>query len=356
MEMNKNLILVVMLIGIIGTSSLVVIQQMNYQNLDAEYQGLLTDYETLSSKWDQTSENLNDLQSSYLTLIDDYVSLSEIYLIVLSNNMYLQRLLADFQEQYDQLLEDSALLNASFVELEQSYADLQADYIQLQSDYNELQDLYDALMLVHATLELQYNALVFDYNTLLSDYNTLATWIRQQILPAQYMIFAEAARRYYFEDFYVQNKWAEGNISGYWAEFARFCRDLVLHDSQTGNFSLEGSWFSDVSNALADCLSYGNQTENLAYMNLWDEFYPWLPLWGPRGTTGDVLTDIVNIVQWCVDEIGDEIEPDPFEVGRTILGTISSSQLRLHLGRWAILRTRPFFVQQLLSLVALRLQ
>jgi len=279
-QKHLNIFLVILLVGIIGVSSVAVVQQMSYQSLDSQYQDLLTDYETLSSEWNQTSDDLNDLQSefetmqtAYLTLIDDYASLSEIHLIVLSNNTDLQQSLDDLQDLYDQLLEDFALLNASFVELEQNYADLQADYAQLQSDYDDLQanynqllldyddlvaqyqvlqDSYNALVLAYATLELQYDDLLLDYNTLLADYNTLAddfsalqndydalelayntltTWIRRQILPAQYMVFAEAVRRYYFEDFYVQDKWYEGNESGYWTEFARFCRDVILHDS-----------------------------------------------------------------------------------------------------------------------------
>jgi len=325
-----NIFVVVLLVGIIGTSSLTVVQQLNYQNLDSQYQGLLTDYETLSSDWDQTSVDLNDLQSSYLTLIEDYASLNEMYLIVLSDNTDLQQSLDDLQAQYDQLLEDFVLLSASFEELEQDYADLQADYAQLQSDYNELQDSYDALVLAYAALELQYDTLVLDYNVLLNDYNTLtddflalqndydalelaystlAAWVRQQILPAQYMVFAEAVRRYYFEDFYVQNKWAEGNISGYWTEFTRFCRDVILHDSQIGD-TLTGSWFPDVSNALADCLIYGDQTELLAYHIFYWILWPWVPNWAGYALSGDPLNDISSVIQWCVDEIDYEYDSE----------------------------------------------
>jgi predicted nuclease with TOPRIM domain len=350
-----NILVVVLLVGIIGVSSVAVVQQMSYQSLDAEYQDLLTDYETLSSEWNQTSDDLNDLQSefetmqtAYLTLIEDYDSLSEMYLIALSNSTDLQQSLDDLQELYDQLLEDFALLNASFVELEQNYADLQADYAQLQSDYNELQanynqllldyndlmaqhqalqDSYNALVLAYDTLELQYDALVLDHNTLLADYNTLvddflalqndydvlelsyntlATWIRQQILPAQYMVFAEAVRRYYFEDFYILSE----DSLGYWPEFTLFCRDVILHDSQIGYSPLAGSWFPDVSNALADCLRYGSQTEYLAYQNFYWVFYDWIPNWAGFALPSNRLSAIAQVTQWCIDNIEYELDSD----------------------------------------------
>jgi hypothetical protein len=122
------------------------------------------------------------------------------------------------------------------------------------------------------------------------------------------MVFAEAVRRYYFEDYYVQNKWAEGNISGYWTEFTRFCRDVILHDSQIGYSPLEGSWFPDVSNALADCLRYGSQTEYLAYRTFWDVFYPWILNWGNWMLPPDDLDAIAQVTQWCIDNIDYEYD------------------------------------------------
>jgi hypothetical protein len=74
--------------------------------------------------------------------------------------------------------------------------------------------------------------------------------------------------------------------------------------------SLEGSWFPDVSNALADCLRYGSQTEYLALMNFYWVFYPWLPNWAGWGLSGNPLNDISSVIQWCVDEIDYEYDSD----------------------------------------------
>ncbi len=353
-QKHLNIFLVVLLVGIIGVSSVAVVQQMSYQSLDSEYQDLLTDYETLSSDWNQTSDDLNDLQSefetmqtSYLTLIDDYASLSEIHLIVLSNNTNLQQSLDDLQVLYDQLLEDFALLNASFVELEQNHADLQADYAQLQSDYDELQvnynqllldyndlmaqyqvlqDSYNALVLAYDTLELQYDALVLDYDALLSDYNalandfsalqndydalelaynTLSTWIRQQILPVQHMVFAEAVRQYYLQDYLDQSS----DTKGWYRQYTRFCRDLVLHAS--------GQWdpFQTVSEAFSDALLYGSDTMSLTYWAMysmamydgssWQTFpYRWGWSFSPENWGIDI------VVQDCIDNIDYEYDTD----------------------------------------------
>jgi len=72
-----------------------------------------------------------------------------------------------------------------------------------------------------------------------------------------------------------------------------------------------------VSNALADCLVHGNQTEYMA----WDIFYwalwDWIPYWGLNlsayyGFYGGI--DI--IVDWCIDEIDYEYD-EVITIGQT---------------------------------------
>ena len=185
------------------------------------------------------------------------------------------------------------------------------DYNTIVESFNTLQTAYDQLNDLYSQLLIAYTVIESEYNALLQQYDILTTWIRNMTLPAQYMVFAEAIRRYYFEDFYIKDTWATGNISGYWAEFTRFCRDVVLHDSQ--NFletPLEGYWFPEVSNALADCLKYGNRTEYLALDIFYWTFWDWIPNWSGYALSGNELNDIDSVVQWCIDEIDYEYDTD----------------------------------------------
>ncbi len=112
--------------------------------------------------------------------------------------------------------------------------------------------------------------------------------------------FAEAVRRYYLN----------GYLSGdTYRGFTRFCRDVILHDSDQDQ-ALDGSWFPDVSNAFSDILRYGNHTETLAWDIFYWVFYPWIPNWSGFGLSGNPLTDISTIVQWCVDNIDYEYDSD----------------------------------------------
>lgn len=55
---------------------------------------------------------------------------------------------------------------------------------------NELQENY-------TNLQIQYDNLLDEYINLQGKYDTLKTYISNLILPAQYLVFAEAVRRYY---------------------------------------------------------------------------------------------------------------------------------------------------------------
>ncbi len=167
----------------------------------------------------------------------------------------------------------------------------------LQSDLDALQLQYDALLGDYQILYDAYNELQTIYNALQIAYDYITETIRQSILPVQYCIFAEAVRRYY-KDIYI------GGLSGklYWKAFAEFCRDIVLHESFQENS------FTDVSNAFSDALVFGNDTMYLAWYIMWLTFYPWLPNWDGFALTGDELTDIDTIVDWCIDEIDYEYD------------------------------------------------
>ena len=177
-------------------------------------------------------------------------------------------LLSDFQElnaEFDELLNKYTILSGNYNDTMDEYNELMINYNNLEGDYDDLYDLYEQLLSLCYSLEQSYYRMV--------------DIIKQATLPAQYMIFAEAVRRYYFEDYYVG---LATDDSTYWYQYVRFCRDVILHDSQT-DASLYGSWFPEVSNALADCLRYRNSTELLAWDIFTDVLYPyeiWEGLWG----------------------------------------------------------------------------
>jgi len=235
------------------------------------------------------------LNETYNTLLDTYLLLEANYNVLLSDYTLLN-------QTYYALIEENIFLNESYNELLVNYNTIVESFNILQTAYDQLDDLYSQLLIAYAIIESEYNAL-------LQQYNMLTTWISEMILPAQYMVFAEAVRRYYFEDFYIKDTWATGNISGYWAEFTRFCRDMVLHDSQIYD-SLYGSWFPEVSNAFSDCLSFGNQTEEMAWYIFYMTFWDWLPNWGGYDLSGSEQNNIDTVVQWCIDEIDYEYDTD----------------------------------------------
>ena len=162
----------------------------------------------------------------------------------------------------------------------------------LDQDYNDLLDNYQILT-------GDYDTLFDDYDALETSYNSVVNIIEQSILPVQYSFFAEAVRRYYMDSY------LEG-LSGksYWIGFTEFCRDIVLHDSEQYNS------FTTVSDAFSDALKYGSDTMNLADYIMYNTYYPWLPNWDGWFLSGNDLTDIDTIIDWCISEINYEYDSD----------------------------------------------
>ncbi len=255
--------------------------------LQNDYDNLVIAYNTLEASYNEMENNYNNLIAAYDTLVVDYEAL-EIEIALLTG-------------VYNQLLMDHNILAESLIVL-------QGNFDNLQIDYDLLSIAYDQLTVLYSQLEVEYLLLGIEYNFLSQQWNQLSTWIKGMILPAQYLVFAEAVRRYYFEDYYIQDTWSTGNVSGYWAEFARFCRDIILHDSQYYiGTPYMGYWFPEVSNALADCLRYGYNTEGLAYDTFRDVFNL---NWNGEGLFGTDLENIATVVQWCIDEIDYEYDTD----------------------------------------------
>lgn len=205
-------------------------------------------------------------------------------------------------EDYNALLEDYNQLYDNYTELKETYDILVENNITFTDLYNGLVDDYNTLVEEFNTLSLSYNALLATYNLLLESYLSLSQWIRDMTLPGQYMVFAEAVRRYYFEDYYVD---LATDTSTYWYQFARFCRDVVLHDSQRANN--EDVWFSEVSNALVDCFKYGSGTPYLALNTFRGVFDIWH--WGENYYIPQ-LDYVPQYVQWCIDTIAYEYDSD----------------------------------------------
>jgi hypothetical protein len=90
----------------------------------------------------------------------------------------------------------------------------------------------------------------------------------------------------------------------YWIGFTEFCRDIILHDSSQYND------FTTVSNAFSDALKFGSDTMGLAYFIMYNTYYPWLLNWDGWGLSGNDLTDINTIVDWCINEMDYEYDHD----------------------------------------------
>jgi len=170
-------------------------------------------------------------------------------------------------------------------------------YVISVMNYDSLSDTYSQLLNNYQILTGDFDTLFESNEDLELHYNSVCSTNKQQILPIQYCIFGEAVRRYYMP------KYLEGKINKeYWKSYSEFCRDIVLHD--TGQENL----FTNVSNAFSDALKYGNNTMNLCRVIMSNTFADWVPNWDDHGLTGNELTDIDAIHQWCVDEI--EYETD----------------------------------------------
>jgi len=259
------------------------------------------EYDTLLSDLQELNEEYSDLLGDYNNLEANFTELQAKYDILIEDN-------ATLTEEYNDLLSAYTLLNETYFVLLEEFNILTDELSTLQVDYDDLLEVYNQLDTLYSQLELNYLLLETQYNILSQQWDTLATWIRGMTLPAQYMVFAEAVRRYYFEDYYLGLAIDE---STFWYQATRFARDIVLHDSQNFvNPLLEGYWFSEVSNALVDCLRYGNRTEILALYIFWAVFYDWLPNWGGWALSGNELNDIDTIVDWCIDEIDYEYDTD----------------------------------------------
>jgi predicted nuclease with TOPRIM domain len=229
---------------------------ITYNTLLGDYATLQSDHEALQSDYNNLWLNYNTLWAAHQALQNDYDALQASYVTL--------------QSQYNQLQTDYNSLEQDYLNLQTEYDTLSTSYLILQGEYDacvieltQLQADYDVLNVQYWALDASYIQLQADYDALELSYNTLTTWIRQQILPIQSSIFAEAVRRYYFEDFYVQDKWATGNHSGYWSEFARFCRDVVLHDSLT--------YFGSGDKTVVLDYSHGQYSSYVELMDEWLE-------------------------------------------------------------------------------------
>jgi hypothetical protein len=150
-------------------------------------------------------------------------------------------LISDFEELFN-----------NYSILTDDYESMEALYNALVSDYNNLQSNYNALTLLHAQLNTAYQALN-------ATYYQLCAWIRQQILPLQVASWAEAVRRVYLPYYLDQSI----DDKTFYMKFAEFCRDLVLHASRQTDL------FTNVSNAFAPALIYGNNTMQLGYQSMY---------------------------------------------------------------------------------------
>lgn len=179
----------------------------------------------------------------------------------------------------------AGILGVSFLSIDDKYDELTGEYTELLNNYQVLTG--------------DYNTLFDSYQDLQNSYDAICSVIKQSILPVQYCVFAEAVRRYY-KDIYI------GGLSGksYYMAFVEFCRDIILHDSSQYNS------FVDVSNAFSDALKYGSDTMGLCYQIMYGTFWDWLPNWDGWGLTGNELTDIDTIVDWCINEIDYEYDSD----------------------------------------------
>jgi len=256
----------------------------DYENLSGDYNSLLTNYSGVLTSY-------YDVNEKYQSLNEDYGDLNKTYYILTGNY-------TELQDDYNNLVIDYAKLIIDYNELQENYTDLQSQYDTLLINYQILQENYNNLSNDYQDLLEQYEILSDAYDDLSNQYNALKTYINTLILPAQYLVFGEAVRRYYIP-LYLDGK----SGKEYWKSFAEFSRDVILHDSEQENS------FQDVSNAFSEYLKYGDNTMYLAWFIMYLNFYPWLPNWWGWGLSGiDNLTDIDTIHQWCIDEIDYEYD------------------------------------------------
>lgn len=341
-SMKAILILVIMIASSLGITAMIfgfmtLISLNNYNELMDKYEGLsgeyvvlqtnysgiLVSYGDINGKYQNLTEDYGDLNETYQDLTEDYSDLNDIYYILTGDY-------TDLQGDYDKLIINYAKLNIDYNNLKDQFDTLQQEYDELQENHTNLQGQYDELLINYQILQDQYNdlwdnhqilqgqydellinyqLLSDDYNDLLDDYNdllvqhqdlqiqydTFKTYISTLVLPAQYLAFAEAVRRYYMP-LYLENKYGKE----YWKASVEYKRDVVLHDSWQENS------FGVVSNAFSECLKYGSDTMYLSWIIMYYMFWDWLPNWGGWDLSGDELLDIDTIHLWCIDEINYE--------------------------------------------------
>lgn len=176
-----------------------------------------------------------------------------------------------------------------------NYNSLLDDYRDLEEDHQDLSDDYYDLLNDYHILTGDYNTLFDDYEDLEAEYNSTCSTIKQQILPIQYSVFAEAVRRYYMP-IYLEDK----SGKEYWKSFAEFCRDIILHDTEQENS------FNTVSNAFSNALKFGSNTMYLSHwiMSYTLDYCDTINYWELDELTGmDDLSVIDIIVQECIDNI-----------------------------------------------------
>lgn len=305
MDVTPNIKFATVLFLIIGASaSTVGIAVVSNTNLNNQIFDLQADLNVTLGEYDDICLQYEDLLSNYSELL---TTLSILSLENALLNQTFNNLSADFQD----LQADYDSLTETYDTLVQDYEDLQNSYVSLQQQYTILEDLYDALLSAYNNLQTIFDELQLDfdnlqvaYTLLQTQYDTLCDTISQMVLPAQYAVFAEAVRRYYVNDYIFGDTYR-----GY----TRFCRDVILHDSQISPFTGD-LWFSDISDAFSDCLTYGSNTTFLASQIFSNIFWDWIPNWGGYDLSGNPTTDISTIVQWCCDNIDYEYDSKITEI------------------------------------------
>lgn len=189
-----------------------------------------------------------------------------------------------------------------------NYTDLLDDYDMLLGEYNDLNSSFFILTADYQSLSDQYDSLLNDYQELQSKYVAVCNFIKNQIIPLQVCNWAEAVRRTFLQS-YLDS--ASDSKSTY-IQFAKFCRDLVLHAS--GQYDA----FYDVSEAFSPAFKYGTNTLSLADAametmahdrnDVWDNF-PFRWGWHFTGIEPECY-GIDKIVQDCIDNLDYEYDED----------------------------------------------
>ena len=287
-EKKKKQVVIVGIIGLLLGASTGVMLWL-FINETTKYNDLSGDYDELYIDYLELLYDFNNLENQYFILSGEHIELENAYnaleLDLVAMTAERDALLIALENLEDDMEELEVYYLGLIADLEIEMATLEAERDALLNDYQILSDAYDALKAKKDALQIAYNY--------------ITETIRQSILPVQYCIFAEAVRRYY-KDIYI------GGLIGkeYWMAFAEYCRDVILHDSWQENS------FIDVSNAFSDILTFGNDTMTLADYIMYWTFWDWLPNWDGYGLTGNELTDIDIIVDWCIDEIDYEWDSD----------------------------------------------